>query len=254
MAGKSTKETVVEDKPTQPEVEKTPQEQLTEALAEVESLTQDLQKAQTEAEKQRQGASKKGIEVQKLQGQLADITSLRTTLEIHTHMLADLIDGSSDDGEKPDKRRSEDYLKNLKDSKDETLKATQETARQQHQVVIDEVMRQVQSVGLDTSALDSDEFMKAKLMFLEGKSEDGLEEVKRIVKSKAGEKQETPEEMKERIRKEILIERGELEAEIGQPGSAAHVYTREQIGKMSPEQYEKDRDKIWEAYSKGQVK
>jgi len=203
----------------------------------VVSLQKQLDEWQTTAKSHQKATEKEKAEVQRLQAQVTSVEAMRQRLEVLTQMVADMMDTTSSEEieDKPKQRRSEQYLKRL----DEATKKTQEEAmtaqQREHQRIINEVVAQLQTANLQIAAMDSEEFIKAKLKFLEGKPSEGLEEVKRIVQAKTEAKpKETDEEKFERMynerRKKEMKEKGELGAETGQPaGTAGSRFSREAL-------------------------
>ena len=212
---------VIEEKIAEAKAE-TPAQDL---ASQLEGLKRELEDARNEAKAHQRNVSKKEEELQAAKAQTTRNAGIDSRLEILTTMVADMMDKEPFEEEgQPKKRRSEEYLAKLEEVTKQSKQQADEISKQKHQQIVDEVLRQLNSAGLDAKAMETLEFATAENLFLKGKPEEGLEEVKKIVMTKTEAKKETkesPEEIKKRIReevrKEILIERGELEAETGQP-------------------------------------
>lgn len=113
--------------------------------------------------------------------------------------------------------------------------------------------------GLDMST--SSELLKAQNLWLQGDYRGAEAEVERVVASvtdakqeekKVEKPQETEAEMRERIKREILIERGELAPE-GQVPAASSAGINQMLN-MSDEDFAKNRDRLYEQMSEGRLK
>lgn len=247
----------VQTQVTQAQEEGVPAQDLEQLKGKLESLQSQLTKAQEEAKAHQKNVSKKDSELQKLQAREARLDAIESKVGLIADGIADLMDReSSVDAleDKPQKRKSEEFRGKFEQTGQQAKQQAEQATRAQHQQVVDEVLKQLKSVGLDTTAMETEEFARAENLFLKGKAEEGLEEVKRIVMAKTEVKKVEPKESQEDLikrireeeRKKLLIERGELDAETGQPkgatlgdkefinqmASKASSYTKEEITRL----------------------
>ena len=199
-----------------------PAQDLEQLNSQLESLKKDLEKAQTESKAHQRNVSKKDEEVQKLQSRQTNSVT-KDEFTVLTQMVADLMDRDTAEGEEaPKQRRSEQYLKKIDESTQKQSDETKETAKRDHDLIINEVLAQFTLAGIDSNLMSTPEFTTAENLFLKGKSQEGLEEVKRVIATKT-EAKPTEKEIEDRIIKKYLTKKGDLDAETGHPTGASGI-------------------------------
>ena len=166
-------------------------------------LETELESAKKEAKSHQEYGRKQREELERQRGLDEKVSRLEDTQKVVAEMLADLIDRNADteEEEKPKQRRSDAYRTKI----DETQGQEQKRVTQRVREMALEADRLLKSVGFDMET--SPEALKSYNLFLLGKPESGLEEVKRMVESKkteAAKPKETPEQIGERLAKEMF--------------------------------------------------
>jgi len=239
-------ETIVSE--SEPE---TPTMSLEDVQKELELTKAELGKAKALASEHERNVTRKANELQKRQDLEGRIDSLTKKVETQIAMLADVMDRESYEEEepKPKQRRSEQYLARLKEDEDKRNKSTEATEEQRVNFVAGEIIRLTTPNNMQLD--ESPELMKAHNLWLTGKFDEALQEVKRVVQPK-----ETPKEsedelkarLKEEARKELLAERGELDTvtvlSSGAGGSFQDITARYIKGEVSDEDFSKAREKF----------
>ncbi len=195
-----------------------------ELVSKSKQLETDLATAKSEADTAKREAKshqeygrKQHEELEKQKKLDAEVSLLKTQLQVQTEMIAALMDkeGETEDEVVPKKRRSEEYLAKLKGT---PAVDPQVEARNQAAEEADELAK---SVGLKMD--ESPELEKALMWFSMWNYKKGLEETKKVVEAKKVEtpkteaKVEPSDEDKEKIALEYMKAKGLLKSDTGLP-------------------------------------
>jgi len=205
-----------------------PEQPSAEALQQkLSELEIELEATRKEAKTHQANVSKKADELAKRQATDSRIEGMESKVDVLTAMMADLLDGESDE-ERP-KKKSEDYLKRLQQTDEANKKQRTATLEGNWNAIANEADQLIKAAGLDM--MDSPELTKAHNLFLRAgysynltEAQKGLDEVKKVV----GEKKVPKESDEERINKladekarKMLEDKGLLTTETGGPSGGA---------------------------------
>ena len=249
------KETEVIEEPTQPETE-TPETEVptTSEPNPLEAELQTLRETVKQKEDSYKGLQTKLNQVNKELKERSVSQSRLDTLEQTQRILVAMMaerENITNIDEIPQEKKT-DYLKKF----DEVINGRKQA---EFTAQVRDYQERTEALKLDPN---SEEYEEIKDLVLEGKF---ARADKKIAKLEAVKETEMPEpkidleaertKIREEERKKLLIERGELNAETGQPtGTSLRNFTREQIKNMSLADYAKNKDAIEAAREAGRIK
>ena len=165
---------MTEEKGDEQEVQAQPT--VEELQGQLNTVTTERDAAKEEALAHQQNVSKKAGELAKREAQESKISGLEENVKVLTDMVADLVDRGDDEVETPKRRKSEEYLKQLKPNDTANVELSRKAT---------EADKLARSVGLEVDK--SPELRQAYILFRVGDADAGLEEIQRIVDSKKAE-------------------------------------------------------------------
>lgn len=238
----------LEEKVTEANEESQGKETLESLKAELENTKKDLDKWMNEAKANRSGMST-------LTKKVNDYKALNTKVDTMATMLADLMDNipNEEDGDKPKSKKGAEYLSRIQKQSEELTKTEREEQERYIRGVGKQIFDLTNGAGMDLK--DSAELRGAYVKWLEGDFDGALEETKKTLTSKP---RETEEEKRkkwiEEGKRQALEGSGSLNTDTGSGARANLSFSREQIEKMSAEEYKKKEPEIKKAIAEGRLK
>lgn len=225
----------------------------------LEQVRRDLTTAQEEAKAHQKFGTKAKAELEKQRKLDGRLDSLESTLKVLVEMQAESLDNAGEGDLEGKQRKSEQFTKRLRDGEADRVRSEQQALLS----IAQEADGLLKSVGMD---MESDEALKAYNLFLKGKPEAGLDEVKKLVtaKKEAGTNKETEEVRIERLANErfnkLLKDKGLDFSDTGLPaGGGGGIPTERSklndwIEAMPQAEYERRKPEIDAMLASGKIK
>jgi len=223
------------------EAAQAPEPTMDELRTRISQLEGDVETAKGEAKAHQKFGEKTRAELERQRGLDDKVSKMENRLTIVTDMLAETLDRTSIEEsieEKPQKRRSDEYLSRLERTNAEKAEADRQSEQAYFQKKAAEADTLLRAAGLEMDK--SPETKDAYIQFLLGNPDVGLEEVRRVVSSRTEAKKPDAEEAVEERARKMLEERGQLDTDTGSPSGSGRVFSTSEIDTMPSEEYRKN--------------
>jgi len=250
---------VTGEKGTEPQTP-TPEEQMEALKTEKAELEQQLEQTKKGLSTAHQRITEKDVELKKRTDLESRIDQLSDEVKFFTSFYAENQGKSTEEFDEAKTTRPEDLLKKFQAMKTESeTKRKQEAQRQEYIGKIQSYQQRVEGLGLTET---DDEYLEIQDIVTRGNFPLAERRIAKLEKSKEPEKpKETEAEMKERIKREVLEERGELTPEGGTPSAPSGLtgITPAEIERHRKEPdffkwFKENEAEIDKLYSEGKIK